>query len=141
MASTWFLRSGVIFGLIGMAMGIAMGATHDFSLAPVHAHVNLIGWVSMFLAGLYYTARPSADGPLARWHFGTAVLGLVLLVPGIVGSLRGLAWAEPVVGTGSVLTIASLALFAVAVFRETRRPAVRPPSARPAGEVASVTAP
>lgn len=119
MASTWFLRAGVIFGLIGMVLGIFMGATHDFALAPVHAHVNLIGWVSMFLAGLFYTARPRTDGRLARWHFGIAVLGLILLAPGIAGSIRGASWAEPVVGAGSVLTILSLAMFAVVVFRAT----------------------
>lgn len=141
MASNWFLRAGVVFALIGMAMGIVMGATHDFSLAPVHAHVNLIGWVSMFLAGLYYEAHPNAGGRFARRHFAVATSGLALLAPGIVGSIRGLAWAEPVVGAGSVLTIASMAMFALVVFRETRRSAVRPPSVNPAGEVVGVTAP
>lgn len=119
MASNWFLRAAVVFGLIGMAMGLVMGATHDFALAPVHAHINLVGWVSMFLAGLFYAAHPRADGRFARWHFAVAVVGLALLAPGIAGSIRGASWAEPVVGAGSVLTIASLAMFAVVVFRAT----------------------
>ena len=34
MISAWFLRFGMIFALIGMALGLHMGASHDFSLSP-----------------------------------------------------------------------------------------------------------
>ena len=36
------------------ALGIAMAMRQDFTLAPAHAHLNLLGWVSMALYGLYY---------------------------------------------------------------------------------------
>jgi hypothetical protein len=52
MISPLFLRVAVVFAITGMALGIYMGAAQDFALSPVHAHINLVGWVSMFLAGL-----------------------------------------------------------------------------------------
>ena len=36
----------------GMALGISMGITQDFTLSPAHAHLNLLGWVTMALYGL-----------------------------------------------------------------------------------------
>ena len=47
--SNTFLRVAVVFSLIGVGMGYVMGATQNFAGAPVHAHINLLGWVSMFL--------------------------------------------------------------------------------------------
>ncbi len=37
---------GAAAALCGMGLGIFMGISHDFSLTPVHAHVNLLGWVT-----------------------------------------------------------------------------------------------
>lgn len=36
-----------------MSLWIYMGIAQDHSLTPVHAHLNLLGWVTMFLTGLY----------------------------------------------------------------------------------------
>jgi cbb3-type cytochrome oxidase subunit 1 len=47
-----------------------MGIAHDFTLAPVHAHSNLVGWVSLALFGAIYRAFPElAVSRLARVHF------------------------------------------------------------------------
>ena len=40
--------------MLGVAMGVAMGVTHRFEYAPVHAHINLLGWVSLGLFALIY---------------------------------------------------------------------------------------
>ena len=42
-----------------------MGATEDFTLAPAHAHLNLIGWVTMALYGTFYALAPRAPQKLA----------------------------------------------------------------------------
>lgn len=49
-----FLRLAVIYLLIGVMLGIVMAASHDYSLTSVHARLNLLGWVSMGLFGLWY---------------------------------------------------------------------------------------
>lgn len=122
MISQWFLRFGVLFAIVGMCLGIYMAASHDHTLAPVHAHINLIGWVTMFLAGLFYTVRPDCDGKMARVHFGLAVIGLLILAPGLTGVMLGyLSWGEPLAGIGSVLTLAGILTFAYIVFTAPSR--------------------
>jgi hypothetical protein len=126
MAATWFMRFGILFALIGVSLGIYMGITHEFQFSPVHAHINLVGWASMFLAGLFYKSHPEADTGLARIHLYIAVPGLILLAAGIYGSIAATAWAAPVVGLGSILTFVAMLLFAFIVFKTTGRAPVTP---------------
>ncbi|MDP3378191.1 MAG: hypothetical protein Q8S53_07475 [Brevundimonas sp.] len=63
--SNLFLRLAVLFVLTGVGLGYWMGMTHQFLLSPVHAHINLLGWVSMFLYGLFIASCPR-PGP-ACW--------------------------------------------------------------------------
>jgi hypothetical protein len=41
----------VVILLVGMVAGIVMGIREDFTLAPAHAHLNLVGGVLLFLFG------------------------------------------------------------------------------------------
>ena len=52
MISSVMLRVATLLLLCGMVFGIVMGIGNDFSLAPAHAHLNLVGFVLMFLVGL-----------------------------------------------------------------------------------------
>jgi peptidoglycan/LPS O-acetylase OafA/YrhL len=117
MVSASFMRFGVAFALIGMALGVFMGATHDFSLTPVHAHVNLVGWVSMFLAGLFYQANRDRETWLAALHLILAVVGLSLMAPGVAAIARGMSWGEPFAIAGSIATFAATLILAFNVFR------------------------
>ncbi|RDJ19644.1 hypothetical protein DWF00_13690 [Bosea caraganae] len=112
-----FLRLAPVLALLGMCLGIVMGISQDHRLQTLHAHVNLIGWVSMFLAGLYYRLVPAADGRLAYWHFGLATLGLASLGTGLAGLAFGERSFEPFAVVGSLLTIAAMAVFAWIVAR------------------------
>ncbi len=53
-----FLSTAAACLLAGIGLGIAMGITHDVSLSPVHAHLNLLGWTSLALIGLTLRAYP-----------------------------------------------------------------------------------
>ncbi len=53
-----FLVAAALCMVVGVALGIAMGMAHDFQFAPVHAHINLLGWTSLALMGLTYRAWP-----------------------------------------------------------------------------------
>lgn len=53
-----FLTLAAACLLCGVSLGISMGMRHDFALAPVHAHFNLVGWASLALYGLTYRAYP-----------------------------------------------------------------------------------
>jgi len=65
-----FLLTGLVFLLIGMAFGMKMAATMDFTLHGLHAHLNLLGFVLMTLFGLTYRAWPRmTEGKLATVHY------------------------------------------------------------------------
>ena len=55
----------VVILLVGMLAGIVMGIEQDFTLAPAHAHFNLVGGVLLFLFGLYYRLVPAAGSSRA----------------------------------------------------------------------------
>ena len=111
----WFFAVAVLSILIGMGWGIQMAATHDHTLSPAHGHLNLIGWVSFGLMGLYYHLVPQAAGRLAKVHFAVATLGLVAIVPGIALATSG--QGEGLAIAGSFLTLAGMVIFAVVVLR------------------------
>jgi hypothetical protein len=117
-ASSLSFKAAVLFAMTGMAMGIAMAATHDHSVFPAHAHLNLLGWVSLFLIGIYYKFNPSLDMSRAAlvqvvvWIFGTIVLTI-----GVASIYLGHPAAEPIAIVGSLIIFADMLFFAVLVFR------------------------
>ena len=117
--SQWFIGSAVIYVIVGMLGGIIMGARQDFTLAPAHAHLNLIGWVSLALMGFYYNANPAkAAGRLALIQFWVSTVGLWIMIPGLVLTLRGEPSGEPIVIAGSLITLVGMILFATSIFRK-----------------------
>ncbi len=118
MISAFLIRVSIVVALVGMVMGIAMGIRHDFALAPAHAHLNLLGFVALFLFGLYYHAVPEAAASvLGKVQAWTAVVGAVVFPAGIAAELAVEPALKPLVVAGSMIVLASTALFAVVVFR------------------------
>lgn len=120
-ASTISFRTAVICAALGMSMGLMMGGSHNFALAPAHAHLNLLGWVSLFLFGIFYKLHPAADTSLLGriqvilWTVGTLVMatGVSLIYSG------NAAVGEPLGGMGSVATFVGLILFIRVVYVAT----------------------
>lgn len=111
--------------LVGVWMGLVMGMTKQFQLAPVHAHVNLLGWVTLALAGLIYHAYPRAAATrLALWHFWLHNIGLVIGMTGLAFLLSGHAPAEPAVALGSALLVAAITLWVFNLLRSLGREGV-----------------
>ena len=116
-----FMLLAVLAALIGMVMGVEMGMREDFTLAPAHAHLNLLGWVSLMLFGFFYKLHPeAASGWLPQLHFAAATAGLVVMIPSLILFLLGSQSAGPILGLGSLLTLASMILFAAVVLRAAR---------------------
>lgn len=135
--SNWLLRLATLYFAIGVAFGVAMGISHDFTQAPVHTHLNLLGWVSLGLIALLYGLRPEfAATRLARAHFVLHNLGLPLMCGGLFFQLRGEQAAVPAVGIGSLLLAAGVVCLLVNVWRLTRSATSAEFSHRPARIVA-----
>jgi hypothetical protein len=124
---SWLFRISVSIGLAGMILGMAMGITQNFLLAPAHAHFLLLGYVAMFLSALYYRAVPeAAANRLASAQAAFSVTGSILFPIGIacvrVGE-RGRFMPVLVAGWLTVLT--GMLLFAVIVYRSSGRAVAR----------------
>lgn len=111
-----FLKIAVIYLVIGAVVGLVMGINQNFALAPVHAHLALLGWASLALAGLIYHLYPAASTTLlARFHFWLHNLGLPVFMVALGFLLTGSESAAPVVAIGASVVLLGLVLFAANV--------------------------
>ena len=73
-----FIRLSVLYSLIGMGIAIMMVSVDDHSQMPTHAHIMLIGFVTLFLFAVFYRLWPEAEtGPLPVLHFWLTNLSFV----------------------------------------------------------------
>lgn len=112
----WFLLLATTALMVGVGMGIWMGVIHDFQFAPVHAHLNLLGWASLALFGLTYRAYPAMKETwLAGLHFVLAAVSALLFPFGIALSITGVTVAVAIVA--SFLWLAGVAAFMAGLIR------------------------
>ena len=117
-----FLRLGVLSALVGMSLGVWMGANEDFVLRPVHAHINLLGFASMMLFGLFYRSFPAAGrGWLPMAHFGLSVLGFLILMPSLALMLMQKPFFLPAMIASEIMLVGSMLLFVIIVFMATMK--------------------
>lgn len=118
---TLWIRIAVIYFAIAVSLGVFMGASHDHSLFPLHAHLNLLGWVSMALFGLLGTAYPSiANTLLAKLHFWIYNVALPILAFALCRVLRGDVALEPLLGIMSATVAFAIVLFCFNVLLNLR---------------------
>lgn len=111
-----FLKIAVVYLFVGALLGLIMGITQKFALAPVHAHLLLLGWASLALAGLIYHLYPAAANTLlARIHFWLHNLGLPVFMVGLALLLTGSESAGAIVGISASVVLIGLAVFAANV--------------------------
>jgi hypothetical protein len=117
-ASSLSFRAAVVFVIAGMAMGIGMAMSEDHALMPAHAHLNLLGWVSLFLFGIYYKLHPGVDtSRLALAQVWIWIAATIVLTIGVAGIHLGRDAFAPAAVAGSLITLADMLLFGVVVFR------------------------
>jgi hypothetical protein len=117
-ASSLSFRLAVLFITVGIAMGIGMAASQNHAIMPAHAHLNLLGWVSLFLFGIYYERRPVLDtSRLALIQVGLWSLGTVILTIAVAAIHLGYTAADPIAAIASFVVLAAMLLFAYFVFR------------------------
>jgi FtsH-binding integral membrane protein len=127
--------AAALHGLAGMGLGIYMGIAGDFALAPAHAHVNLLGWVTLALYGLYHRGAERAANRLAATQVACAVVGAPLMAVslGVYLATGAEAFVTATI-VGSLLTVAGMALFLATLAADLRSGrSAAPRGARPAG--------
>jgi len=108
-----FVLTGVLFILTGMVLGLYMGSHQDYTLRPVHAHLNLLGFTLMMLFGFAYHIWPAMkDGKLALVHYVLHVIGtagsMALLVKVLLDPPSGATFGPFMDGLAVMTTIGVL---------------------------------
>lgn len=96
-----FIWAAIVYFAGGIVLGVAMALQPAWvgTLGLVHTHLNLLGWVSMFIYGIAYHVLPRFSGEplhsprLAHLHVLLANLGLAGMAAGF--ALQG---PGPIVG-------------------------------------------
>ena len=115
-----FLRFGVLSLIVGVGLGIWMGGNEEFTLRPVHAHINLIGWASMMIFGFFYSLFPdAASGWLPKAQLGLSIIGFIAMMSGLAAMLLGNMALLPALMAGEIMTALSILIFAFLLFRAT----------------------
>ena len=128
-ASSLSFRAAVILVAVGMIWGIVMGKSQDHSTMPAHAHLNLLGWVSLFLFGIFYHLHAAIDiSRLAVVQVWIWIAGTIMTI-GVALVYSGHTIGDPIAAISSLIVFAdfcSLAGSCSEVSPQKRRDGDRP---------------
>jgi hypothetical protein len=120
-ASSLCFQAAVLFVIAGMIWGITMAISEDHSAMPAHAHLNLLGWVSLFLFGIYYKLNPSLeDAKSAMAQVWIWIVGTIVLTIGVALVHAGHSAGDPIAAIGSFIVLLDMLLFGWLVYRGER---------------------
>jgi hypothetical protein len=116
-SATVWLKLAVVYLIVGISVGIAMGASENFLLRPVHAHLNLLGWATLALAGLIYSVFPdAAKSRLAVIHFWLHNTALPIMMGSLCLLLFGHREVVPVLAASEFMAAGGVIAFAFNIF-------------------------
>ncbi len=120
------IRVAAIFGLIGTVLGSHMAGAGSPAFRPIHAHILLVGWLSLFAWGVFYRVYKVRAKKLLTLQGWTGIIGAIGLTTGMwlqfmkpFNVNETLALIFYIVG-GTVLLV-SFALFAVITFMTEKK--------------------
>jgi hypothetical protein len=117
-----FFSAAALCVTVGMTWGIVIGMKQDFTTAPAHAHLNLVGWASLALMGTFYALTGKA-GRIGWLNFFLSTSAVVFMVPFLALYLSGMHAAQPGLIVGSVLALLGMLTFlfnVLSTWRETK---------------------
>ena len=107
-----FFLVAALCGLGGMAWGGYMGAQQDFTWRDAHAHLNLVGWVTLSVMGGFYALAGPARPKILSWiNFALSVAGVAVFVSGLTMMAAGSQQALMALIPGSLLAMLGMACF------------------------------
>ncbi|PSM18753.1 hypothetical protein [Nitratireductor sp. StC3] len=111
-ASSVSFPAAVLMGVLGIGWGIYMAMTHDHTTMPAHAHLNLLGWVSLFLIGVFYRLHPALDrSRAALLQVGIWIGATAVMVGGITLIMNESPIGEPIAAVSSIVVLADMLFF------------------------------
>ena len=113
----WLFRIAALFGLIGVVIGSMMSGDQNYAYKPIHAHVTLVGWLSVFAWGIFYYTVPVTKVILVKVQAIFGIIGAIGLTAGMYFyNFYDETWAMVFfIVVGTVLLLA-FALFVLSTF-------------------------
>jgi hypothetical protein len=121
--SAAFFVTGALFVLCGMGLGEYMGAAEDFRLTPVHAHINLVGWVTMALYGTFYALTAKTHSRRLAWtNYILGTVSVIVMAPSLSAFVltQNKSYLAVLIG-GELLAMLGMIVFLVSAVRELLR--------------------
>lgn len=113
-----YFVTAICFLVAGILVGLKMSITRDFAAAGAHAHINLLGWVTMAIFGTFHALNPRGAGTLlAKLQYYVYTGGVIVMTPALYLLLTGNPSMEPVVGAASLVVFSGVLMFAAIIFR------------------------
>lgn len=117
-----FFASALIYGILGMLLGLHMAASHDHGQMPTHAHLLVIGWVSFAIFGLFYHLfADTVSKVLSAIHLWLAQLSFIGIVAGLFLYYSGRTEFEPVAAISSLAYAVSFVVFGIVALPVLKR--------------------
>jgi len=124
----WFVEAFLKAALVWLGAGVLLGLLFTVSpqqvvYRPAHAHINLLGFVSMMIFGVAYHVIPRFTGNAlfsrraAGWNWWISNVGLVLLVAGFFMRPHAVGAAAPALAVGGTLAAAGAFIFITNVWK------------------------
>jgi hypothetical protein len=117
------VRSAFVFLVLGIALGVCFGLSRGLGavLRPLHAELNLWGFVTLLVYGMAYhmfprfAGRPLARPRLAEAQSWLAIAGVILAALGWLAVTMTLPFALPLLVVAGALELVAALLFAGAM--------------------------
>jgi hypothetical protein len=95
-----------------------MAISGNHSTFPAHAHLNLVGFVGLFLIGIFYRLHPGVEASrLALPQVWIWIAGTIVMVFGVWLIFTGHLFGEVFAAGGSFIVLGAAILFAWLVFK------------------------
>jgi len=81
--SKMFLRFSALFAIVGGILGSHMAGSGDYAFQSVHAHVLVVGWLTLFAWAVFYKVFTPTKSIVAISHVWTGIIGTFGLTIGM----------------------------------------------------------
>ena len=118
---TRFLIWGLSYAVVGLALGIYMGASHNHAELVTHAHILLIGFVISFVYGIIHRlwldnpSRVVANVQFVLHQAAAVTMSLALFL--LYANLLPESTAGPILGIASAALLLAMLLMLYMVIR------------------------
>ncbi|MEN9354935.1 MAG: hypothetical protein RL318_2260 [Fibrobacterota bacterium] len=116
LSRAWIRLAAVYFAL-ACTFGLGVGIAQKFELATVHAHLNLLGWVSMALIGLLHATVPGLIRSTSKASFYAYQVAFPLFLASMLGTLVGNEFAKIAIRGTGLLMLGAVIWVSVQIFR------------------------